>query len=76
MAECLECLDNLSLEDLIGLVTTCDEDGNVTWRLYEVDTAAEDCHSCSQFNSIEDLVRKSLYCDDDGVFYLRINITS
>lgn len=76
MAECLECLDNLSLEDLISLVTTCDEGGNVAWRLYEVDAAAEDCHSCTQFNSIEDLVRKSLYCDDDGVFYLRINITS
>ncbi len=74
MAECLDCLDGLSLEDILKLVTTCDESGNVSWNLYEV-TDTTDCHSCDQYESIIDLVRKSLYCED-GVYYIRVTLAS
>lgn len=73
MAECLECLDNLSIEDILKLVTTCDESGNVTWNLYEITDETTPCFSCSQFSSIEDLLRKSLYCED-GIYYIRIKL--
>ncbi len=75
MAACLDCLDNLSLEDLIRLVLVCDENGNVSWRTIEVEYT-EDCHSCAEFQSVEDLFRKSLYCDEDGLFYIQIVIAS
>ena len=73
MAECLDCLDNLSIEDIIKLVTTCDENGNVSWNIYEVTDATESCLSCTQFMSLEDYLRKSLYCEN-GVYYIRVNI--
>lgn len=75
MAECLECTDGLSMEDILMLVTTCDESGNVSWRLYEVTDDTEDCHSCAEAMSILDLLRKSLYCED-GVYYLRVTMAS
>lgn len=75
MADCLECADGMSLEDILSKVTSCDESGNVSWNLFEVEDT-EDCHSCTQFNSIEDLIRKSLYCDEDGVWYIRVTISS
>ena len=74
MAECLECADGLSWEDIIRLVTVCDEDGNVSWRLHAVEDS-DDCHSCSQYESPIDLLRRSLYCED-GVYYLRVVSTS
>lgn len=70
MAECLECLDGLSLEDILKLVTTCDENGNFSWNLYEVE-ATDNCHSCEQYDSPIDLLRKSLYCED-GKYYIRV----
>ena len=74
MAECLDCLDNLSFEDILRLVTTCDENGNVSWNIYEVEDT-EDCHSCEQYESPLDLLRRSLYCED-GVYYIRVVISS
>ena len=71
MAECLECLDNLSVEDLIALVVVCDENGSVAWNLKSVEFDT-DCHSCTAtFNSSEDLLRKSITCED-GVYYLQV----
>jgi len=70
MAECLDCLDSLSLDDLLRLVTTCDENGNVAWNLKTVSFTG-DCHSCNEFNSIEDLIRKSIFCEG-GVYYLQV----
>lgn len=70
MAECIECIDDMSLEDILRLVTNCDENGNVSWRLHVVEDTG-DCHSCGQFESMEDFIRKSLYCED-GVFYIRV----
>ena len=75
MAECLDCTDNLSFEDLLKLVTVCDENGNVSWRIKEVEYT-EDCHSCTQYESIVDLFRKSLYCDEDGVYWVQVVISS
>lgn len=73
MAECLDCLDNLSVDDILKLVTTCDEDGNVSWNLYEV-TDTESCHSCAQYESLVDYLRKSLYCDENGKYYIRVTL--
>ncbi len=75
MAACLDCLKSLSLEDLIKLVTVCDESGNVSFRLFEV-AYTEDCHSCTEYMSAEDLFRRSLYCDDDGVYYIQVVTSS
>lgn len=71
MAECLECLDNLTIEDILNKIAVCDENGNVSWRMKLVEEYATDCHSCGQFSSVEDMLRKSLYCED-GVWYLQI----
>lgn len=71
MAECIECLDNLSVDDLIRLVTVCDENGNVAWNLKTVEFTG-DCHSCTNnFNSFEDFIRKSITCED-GVYFLQV----
>jgi hypothetical protein len=70
MAACLECTDSLSLDDILRLVTTCDENGNVAWKLKTVEFTG-DCHSCGEFESIEDFIRKSLYCED-GEFFIQV----
>lgn len=73
MAECLDCSNsNLSIEDILKLVTTCDGNGNVSWNVYSVEDT-ESCHSCAEFKSLEDLLRKSLYCEN-GVYYIRIKL--
>ena len=73
MAECLDCNDNLSIEDILKLVTTCDENGNVSWNMYEITDASVDCLSCTQYESLEDYLRKSLFCED-GVYYIRVKL--
>jgi len=73
MADCLDCLDNLSIEDILKLVTTCDESGNVLWNLYSVTDETSACLSCSQYSSIEDFLRKSLYCEE-GKYYIRVKL--
>lgn len=71
MAECLECTDNMSLEDIINKLAVCDESGNVSWRMRIVDSYDTDCPLCGTEYTVEDMLRKSLYCEN-GVWYLQI----
>ena len=72
MAECIECLDGLSVEDIIRKVVDCDGNGNVSWRLWVVEYA-EDCVDCTQYMSPEDFLRKSLYCNN-GIWYIKVTL--
>lgn len=77
MADCLNCTDQLSLEDILRLVLACDESGSVSWRIYQVESCDEECIECTDNTySLEDLLRRSLYCDEDGVWYLKVCIPS
>ena len=71
MAECLVCTDNLSVEDIIRLVTVCNEGGSVSFRMFAVEFT-DDCIDCSRYDTLEELLRKSLYCDENGLFYIQV----
>lgn len=72
MAACLDCLDNLTLSDLLRLVTVCDGNGTVVAIRTKEVAYTESCTECGgTFNSLEDYLRKSLWCDDNGVYYIQ-----
>lgn len=72
MADCLICTDNYTVEEIIRLVTFCDGNGNVSFRIKLV-AYTDDCIDCSgTYKTVEDLLRNSLWCDDDGVFYIQV----
>ena len=71
MLPCIDCLDNLSVEDLIRLVLVCDESGNVAWNIDLVEYSG-DCLSCGEYESLEDYLRKSITCMN-GVYKIRVS---
>ena len=75
MAACIECLDALSFDDILNLVTICDENMNRAFRLKQVSFVTP-CSSCTgNYNGWEDIIRKSLWCDENGVWYVQVVIT-
>lgn len=70
MAECLDCSQSLSLEDILRLTMVCDESGNVSFRAIAVEYSG-DCSTCGEYNTVEELLRKSLYCED-GLWYIQV----
>jgi len=71
MADCLTCTDNLTIEDIIRLVTVCDN-GSFAFRIKEV-SYSDSCFDCTgSYKSIEDLLRNALYCDENGVYYIQV----
>jgi hypothetical protein len=71
VADCLVCTDALTDEEIIRLVTVCNINGSVAWRI-KIVTFTEPCLDCTQYLTASDLLRKSLWCDDNGVFYIQV----
>jgi hypothetical protein len=74
MANCSECGDGMTLEDLLRLVIVCDDSGNISWRLKAVEGETHDCSDCSASPlSLEDLIRRSIDCDN-GVYSIKFSV--
>ena len=76
--DCPVCTDSFTVEEILRLVTVCDLEGSVAFRIKVVPNFAftEDCPSCEQYLTSEDFLRKSIWCNAEGKWYIRaITIT-
>jgi hypothetical protein len=70
MAECFTCLDNLTTEEIIRLITVSSGD-TVSFRIKEV-LFYENCSECGKYYSIDEMIRKAIWCDENGLLYLQV----
>ena len=70
-------LDSLTIEDIIRMVTVCDEDGNFYFRVCDYSDeytphSVADCVDCGMDLTVLNILKKALSTDDDGNYCLNI----